>query len=489
MMHSTSFKQVLAAILWLGASLLPQFAFAQNSPKTAPTVESKIRNIDGVAAVVNTGFVTRKEIDDRIAALQKQGGKLPDAVTLRKTVLERLIIEKIQLQNAEQEGVSVSNKELDKIIGDIAVKNKLSLAELKVKIVATGSTYERYRQMLRDDVILSRYREREVEAKVKISDAEIDNFITDRNRAVAGAGAGTGTGTTRSTPAGKGEPEEIDVAQIFIPADAAAGAGAQAEAKKKAESLLRDARGDVDFLQLGALAAKDNPKIKFQELGYRTPDRLPQLFYDAIRNTGSGQVANAVVKSPAGYHVLKVLDRRALVANAEPQQAAPQEGTPTTPQNIMVTQTMSRHILLRSREGLTDQDAERRLAGYRDQVRAKTADFGELAKKYSEDGSAANGGNLGWMGPGDLVPEFDQAMNRLQIGEVSNPVKTEFGWHLIQVLERREAQLTIEKQRQFARAAIRERKFDQAYQDWLRELRDTATVKIINADDPASSPR
>jgi peptidyl-prolyl cis-trans isomerase SurA len=155
----------------------------------------------------------------------------------------------------------------------------------------------------------------------------------------------------------------------------------------------------------------------------------------------------------------------------------------------MVTETLSRHILLRSRAGLTDQDAERRLAGYRDQVRAKTADFGELAKKYSEDGSAPNGGNLGWMGPGDLVPEFDQAMNRLQIGEVSNPVKTEFGWHLIQVLERREAQLTVEKQRQFARAAIRERKFEQAYQDWLRELRDTATVKIINADDPAASPR
>ncbi|MBP7942996.1 MAG: peptidylprolyl isomerase [Polynucleobacter sp.] len=482
MMRRNRFIQALATMLLAGAVLLPQIVFAQDSSKASS--DSKIRNIDGVAAVVNTGYVTRKEIDDRIAALQKQGTKLPDAATLRKTVLERLIVEKIQLQNAEQEGVTVSNKELDKIIGDIAAKNKLTVAELKVKIAATGSTYDRYRQMLRDDVIISRYREREVEGKIKISDAEVDNFIADRNRAVAGGGR-----PARSTPAAKGEPEEIDVAQIFIPADASAGAGAQAEAKKKADSLLREARGDVDFLQLGAMAAKDNPKIKFQELGYRTPDRLPQLFYEAVRNTGSGQVANAVVKSPAGYHVLKVLDRRALVAGApEPQQAAPQESA-TTPQNIMVTQTLSRHILLRSRAGLTDQDAERRLAGYRDQVRAKTADFGELAKKYSEDGSAANGGNLGWMGPGDLVPEFDQAMNRLQIGEVSNPVKTEFGWHLIQVLERREAQLTLEKQRQFARAAIRERKFEQAYQDWLRELRDTATVKIINADDPAASPR
>ena len=483
MMRRNRFNQALTATILASTTLLSQFTFAQDSSKIL--VDRKIRNIDGVAAVVNTGYVTRKEIDDRIAALQKQGAKLPDAATLRNTVLESLILEKIQIQNAKQEGLAVSNNELDKIIGDIAAKNKLTIAEFKIKIVASGSTYERYRDMLRDDVTISRYREREVEGKVKISDAEIDNFIKDRNREVAGAGK-----ATRSTPTVKGEPEEIAVAQIFIPADSNIGAGAQAEAKKKAESLLREARGDIDFLQLGTMAAKDNSKIKFQELGYRTPDRLPQLFYAAVRNTGSGQVANAVVKSPAGYHVLKVLHRRALIASSpEVQQTISTGDNLSTPQIIMVTETLSRHILLRSRAGLTDQDAERRLAGYRDQVRAKTVDFGELAKKYSEDGSARNGGNLGWMGPGDLVPEFDQAMNRLQIGEVSNPVKTEFGWHLIQVLERREAQLTVEKQRQFARAAIRERKFEQAYQDWLRELRDTATVKIINADDPAASPR
>jgi peptidyl-prolyl cis-trans isomerase SurA len=214
---------------------------------------------------------------------------------------------------------------------------------------------------------------------------------------------------------------------------------------------------------------------------------LPQLFYEAVRNTGGGQMANAVVKSPAGYHVLKVLDRRAVGAGTPPQQVVAQDSGSNTPQNIPITQTLSRHILLRNRPGLSDQDAERRLQGYRDQVRAKTADFAELAKKYSEDGSAPNGGDLGWMSPGDLVPEFEQAMNRLQIGEVSNPVKTEFGWHLIQVMERREGQLTVEKQRQFARAAIRERKFDQAYQEWMRELRDNATVKILNVDDEASS--
>jgi peptidyl-prolyl cis-trans isomerase SurA len=480
MLFRNHLKQIVTSTLLLGAIAFAGATYSQDSLKIDNASDGKIRNIDGVAAVVNTGYVTRKEIDDRIISLQKQGVKLPDADNLRKLVLERLIIEKIQIQNAAQEGIQVSNKELNTIIGDIADKNKLSVAELRSKVIATGVSFERYKESLREDIIVSRYRERSVESKIKISDAEVDNFIADRMRSMAGGGE------QRSEPAAKGGPEEINVAQIFIPVDANAGASAQAEAKKQAEAILRDAKGDIDFLQLGAAAAKENPKIKFQELGYRSPDRLPQLFYEAIRNTGGGQVAGSVVKSPAGFHVLKVLDRRAIGVAPARQQASAQDVS-TTPQNIPITQTMSRHILLKNRPGLTDQDADRRLQGYRDQVRAKTADFGELAKKYSEDGSAANGGNLGWMSPGDLVPEFEQAMNRLQIGEVSNPVKSEFGWHLIQVLERREAQLTVERQREFARAAIREKKFNQAYEDWVRELRDTATVKILNVDDAANA--
>ena len=490
-------RHSLIAIMIAGLSLLSITSDAQStsaSKKTGNNVESpgnntssdsKVRDIDGVAAVVNTGFITRKEIDDRIVTLQKQGAKLPsDVVTLRKAILERLIIEKVQIQEAEQNGISVSEKELAKIVDDIAARNKTTLAEFKAKIIASGMSFERYKEMLRNDIMMSRYREREVESKIKISDAEVDNFIAEQSR-----GRGGAVRPIANTPSAAGGVEEIDIAQIFIPADANAGAGAQAEAKKKAESLLKDARGDVDFLQLGEMAAKENPKIKFQELGYRTPDRLPQLFYEAIRNIGGGQVANNVVKSPAGYHVLKVLDRRS-GASSQPQQAPVQEpATPGAPQNIAITQTLSRHILLKNRSGLSDQDAERRLAGYRAQVVAKTADFGELAKKYSEDGSAANGGNLGWMGPGELVPEFEQAMNRLQIGEVSPPVKTEFGWHLIQVLERRQAELTTEKQREFAKAAIRQKKFEQAYQDWLRQLRDSATVKILNVEDAATGNR
>ena len=447
-------------------------SYAQVNPSN---IELKIRNIDGVVAVVNTGVVTRKEIDDRVASLQKQGStggkKLPDVEELRKQVLENLILEKIQIQEADQTGLAVSNKDLNKIIEDIAVRNKLSLADFRQAIIKTGISFERYSELLREDVLKSRLREREVDSQIKISDAEIDNFIVEQMQR-----RGTDTGAARASG-----PEEIAVAQIFIPVEEGAGPSAQADARKKAESILKEARGDADFMQLGAQANKENSKIKFQDLGYRTQDRLPQIFTETVRNLGPGQVASSVVRSPAGFHVLKVMDRRSSGSGA--RAASNANPLDVTPQNMMVTQTLARHILIRQRQGLQDADVERRLLGYRDQIRAKTADFDSLAKKFSEDGSAQNGGVLGWMGPGDLVPPFEIAMNRLQIGEVSDPVKTEFGWHLIQVMERREAQLTVEKQREFARAAIRERKFEQAYQDWLRQLRDTATVKILNVDE------
>ena len=462
----------ISSCLVLVLAFFASNSYAQVNPSN---IELKIRNIDGVVAVVNTGVVTRKEIDDRIASLQKQGStggkKLPEGEELRKQVLENLILEKIQIQEADQTGLAVSNKDLNKIIEDIAVRNKLSLADFRQAIIKTGISFERYSELLREDVLKSRLREREVDSQIKISDAEIDNFIVEQMQR-----RGTDTGAARASG-----PEEIAVAQIFIPVEEGAGPSAQADARKKAESILKEARGDADFMQLGAQANKENSKIKFQDLGYRTQDRLPQIFTETVRNLGPGQVASSVVRSPAGFHVLKVMDRRSSGSGA--RAASNANPLDTTPQNMMVTQTLARHILIRQRQGLQDADVERRLLGYRDQIRAKTADFDSLAKKFSEDGSAQNGGVLGWMGPGDLVPPFEIAMNRLQIGEVSDPVKTEFGWHLIQVMERRDAQLTVEKQREFARAAIRERKFEQAYQDWLRQLRDTATVKILNVDE------
>lgn len=475
-----SVRLFLPALMWIPIALatLPLFqsgnVHAQANP---PAPEIKIRNIDGVVAVVNTGVVTRKEIEDRIATIQKQspagGKKLPEGEELRNQVLENLILEKIQIQEAEQTGLAVANKELNKIIEDIATRNKLSMVEFRETIIKSGISFERYSDLLREDVLKARLREREVDSQIKISDAEIDNFIVEQIQR-------RGSGAESSSPRAAG-PEEIAVAQIFIPVDEGSGPSAQADARKKAETFLKEARGDADFLQLGTQANKENSKIKFQDLGYRTLDRLPQIFTEAVRNLGPGQVAPSVIRSPAGFHVLKVMDRRSTGTGA--RAASNTNPADATPQNMMITQTLARHILIRQRQGLQDVDVERRLQGYRDQIRAKAAEFDALAKKFSEDGSAQNGGVLGWMSPGDLVPPFEIAMNRLQIGEVSDPVKTEFGWHLIQVNERRDAQLTVEKQREFARAAIRERKFEQTYQDWLRQLRDTATVKILNVDE------
>jgi peptidyl-prolyl cis-trans isomerase SurA len=475
---------LILVLIGYGASALAQMN--PSLPKDTVDKETKIRNIDGVIVIVNTGYITQKELDDRVISIQKQseisGKKLPELPELRKQVLESLIIEKIQLQEADQTGISISNKELNKIAEDIAARNKLTMAEFRESVTKVDMSYKRYLELLREDVMRARLREREVESQIKVSDPEVDNFIVEQMQRKQGPMAAGNQVTTDSGP------EEIAIAQIFVPVDESSGMGAQTEARKKAEAILKEARGDGDFMQIGAQAAKENPKIKFQDLGYRSADRLPPIFLEAVRNLGPGQVAGSVIKSPAGFHVLKVMDRRGAGASRKVEQStssgnSASQDVPMVPQNRMVTQTLARHLLIRGRAGLDDADVQRRLAGYRDQIRAKTLDFETAAKKYSEDGSASNGGILGWMGPGDLVPPFESAMNRLQIGEVSDPVKTEFGWHLIQVLERRQAELTVEKQREFARAVIRERKFEQAYQDWLRQLRDTATVKILFFDE------
>ena len=234
------------------------------TPATATTVDNKIRNIDGVAAVVNTGYITRKEIDDRVAALQKQGVKAPDAAEFRKAVLERLIVEKIQMQNAEQEGIKVTNKDLDRIIGDIAAKNKLSYAEFRAKVTASGTSFERYKETLREDVLLTRYREREVDARIKISDAEIDNFIAERARVISGKGAAPSS----AAPGAGGGPEEIDVAQIFIPVDPGAGVGTQAEAKKKA---------DVPTAEIEASATPEEEATGFPTMKYKGKDGTKEI--------------------------------------------------------------------------------------------------------------------------------------------------------------------------------------------------------------------
>jgi peptidyl-prolyl cis-trans isomerase SurA len=434
----------LASILFCAIALMlfSEMSLAQN----------KNKSIDEVIAIVDTSLVTKLELENRVALIEKQfkaaNRPLPPANDLKAQVLERLISERIQQNLAKEAGIKVSDRDLDRILGNIAAQSKLSVPELKIKVEKEGTNFNKYKEEIRKEVQAARLREREVDARVQVSESEIDSYISEKNRG-------------KILQAGN---DEIYLAQLVIGLPTNASEADVAAAKNKAEDVLKQASIEKDFLAYGKKIALPGSGVRIEDLGYRTLDRLPQLFVDGAQGIGSNQMIPRVLQSGAGFHIIKVIDRKGtLAANV---------------QNIVVTQTQARHILLRHRPGVTDLEAQRRLNGFRDQIKVKASDFAQLAKKHSEDGSAPNGGNLGWMSPGELVPEFEQAMNQLNINEVSDPVRTEFGWHLIQVVERRQAQLSADKQRDYARAAIREKKLDQAYQDWLRQIRDAATVDI-----------
>lgn len=417
-----------------------------------PLAQNKNKSIDEVIAIVDTSLVTKLELENRVALIEKQfkaaNRPLPPANDLKAQVLERLISERIQQNLAKEAGIKVSDRDLDRILGNIAAQSKLSVPELKIKVEKEGTNFNKYKEEIRKEVQAARLREREVDARVQVSESEIDSYISEKNRG-------------KILQAGN---DEIYLAQLVIGLPTNASEADVVAAKNKAEDVLKQASIEKDFLAYGKKIALPGSGVRIEDLGYRTLDRLPQLFVDGAQGIGSNQMIPRVLQSGAGFHIIKVIDRKGtLAANV---------------QNIVVTQTQARHILLRHRPGVTDLEAQRRLNGFRDQIKVKASDFAQLAKKHSEDGSAPNGGNLGWMSPGELVPEFEQAMNQLNINEVSDPVRTEFGWHLIQVVERRQAQLSADKQRDYARAAIREKKLDQAYQDWLRQIRDAATVDI-----------
>jgi peptidyl-prolyl cis-trans isomerase SurA len=428
------------------------FVFLSN----AALAQKQNQSIDQVVAIVDTSLITKIELERRIALIEKQfkasNRQLPPAPELRKQVLERLISEQIQQNIAKEQGLKVSDAELDKILGSVIGQSKLSPAEFKVKLEKDGMTFNGYKEDLRKEVVAARLREREVDARVRVSEAEVDNYIAEKNKG-------------RIAQEGNGE---IYLAQLVVAVPGNASQSDIAVAREKAEGLLKQASSEKDFLEFSKRVALTGSGIRSEDLGYRTLDRLPQLFVDAANNISANQMVPRLLQSGAGFHIVKVMDRKGAIASSSA--------------DITITQTQARHILLKHRSGVTDQETQRRLNGFKEQTKAKVNDFGQIAKKYSEDGSAQNGGTLGWMSPGELVPEFEQAMNRLNIAEVSDPVRTEFGWHLIQVVERRNTKLSSDKQRDYARAAIRERKLDQAYEDWIRQIRDSSTVEIRSLD-------
>jgi peptidyl-prolyl cis-trans isomerase SurA len=402
------------------------------------------RSGDWIAAVVNQELVTAGEVERRLeraqAEARRAGVRLPPERELRRQVLDALIDERAILSTARDSGMRVDEPEVDRAIQSIADQNRISLATLREQLAAEGIDYLRFRANVREQIMIERLREREVYRRIQISDEDIDRLLAER-RAELNADA------------------EINIAQILVTVPEGADATTVAVRRAVAAAALARVRGGEDFAAVAREISEDGNRERGGEIGLRPASRLPDLFVDAVRTLQPGELTPEPLRSSAGFHVLKLIERKEVPLG-------------------MVTQTRVRHVLLRVSPQAGADVAARRLAEFRRQIESGAASFEDIARQHSEDGSAAGGGDLGWTSPGQLVPEFEQAMNTLPQGGISEPVVSRFGVHLIQVLERRNVALEPRQLREQARSVLREQRFAQAYQDWTKELRSRAYVEL-----------
>lgn len=433
----TTFRTFAVAAVLTAAALA---ASAADNPQRPGG--RKIIDVDHIVAVVNEDVITRIDLDQQlrlaIDALKRQGTPLPPTDVLEKQVLERMINQRMQLQLAKENGLRVEDAVLDKTIARIAQQNKLSVEQLREALERDGVPFSRFREDIRGEVTIARLREREVDSKIVVTEGEIDALI-------------------QSMQGHDGGNNEFNLGHILIRVPEQATSDVIQARQARAEQALAQLKQGADFGQISATYSDAPEALQGGNLGWREANRLPTLFVDALKNMRVGQVSE-LLRSSNGFHILKLIDQRG---------AAP----------VMVQQTHARHILVRTNEIISESEARNRLMGLRERIE-NGADFAELARLQSQDASAPKGGDLGWLSPGDTVPEFERTMNQLKPGELSQPIKTEFGWHLIQVLERREEDMSKERTRLTARQSLRERKSDEAYQEWLRQLRDKAYVEI-----------
>jgi peptidyl-prolyl cis-trans isomerase SurA len=445
--------------LWLAcvaalALTLPAAAQGLRLPPTAgpgrPAVrpaDSGPQRADYIVAVVNSEPITNHEVRVRMAQfaqqLAQQGQAVPSGPQFVREVLERLISEKAQLQLAQEIGIKVDLASIDQAEQNVARQNQIDVAELRRRLVSDGVPLSQFRDELRNQLMVTRLRERELDGRVKVTDQEVDQYIRDRS-------------TSNDLSA-----LELNLAHILVAVPENATAAQIADLRARAQRLQERARAGEDFIKLAREASEvPGSGVTGGVVGLRTADRYPPLFVQAVQAVPEGGISD-VVRSGAGFHVIKVLEKR-------------RGGMP----GAHVVQNHARHILLRPSAQLSESAAVQRLADFKKRVEAGQADFAQLAREYSQDASAANGGDLGWAGPGLFVPEFEEALNRLAPGQIADPVVTRFGVHLIQLLERRQATLTQREQRDIARNLLREKKLDEAYVQWAQEVRGRAYVEL-----------
>jgi peptidyl-prolyl cis-trans isomerase SurA len=404
--------------------------------------------VDRIVAVVNKEVITASELHEATAsaerALGRRGTQLPPRELLERQMLERLIIDKAQLQMAREMGIRVDELQLDRAVQRVAEQNRMTLAEFRGALERDGVAFGAYREDLREQIILSRLREREVSDRIQVSDGEIDLLLEEMKAAPA-------------------ERVEFNLAHVLVRIPEQASPERIEAARGRAEKVVLEARAGTDFGRLAASYSDAPDALQGGALGWRARDRLPDQFVSALAKMSPGEVSE-VLRSPAGFHVVKLLERRGAGDPAEAGAA--------------VLQTRLRHILIRTSDSVSEDDARRRLLTLRERIVGGGADFAEMARVHSDDGTAARGGELDWIYPGDTVPDFERGYVELKIGEVSEPVRTPFGYHLIQVLERRSADMSLERRRMQARQTLRERKMDDAYQEWLRLVRDQTYVEL-----------
>ena len=414
------------------------------TPREAARQPQRVVLVDRIVAVVGNEVVTASELAERRLfaerQLQRQGTPLPERSVLDRQILERLILDKAQLQLAKESGIRVEEIQLDRALERVAENNNMALSAFRVALEKDGVPFEKFRDDVRQQILLQRLREREVDDRIEVSDSEIDQYLAEAK-------------------SGSGSRSEYNLAHILVRLPDQASPEQLDQARKKAEKARAELAAGADFAKVAAGYSDAPDALQGGAMGWRAEDRLPEIFAGAVKGMKVGETS-AVLRSPGGFHLIKLVERRGA-----------DEGAP-------VEQTHARHILIRTNEVVSEADARRRLADLRERIVTGGADFAELARLHSADGSASRGGDLDWLLPGDTVPEFERIMNSLKPGEISQPVKTPFGWHLIQVLERRSGGLTQDRRRIQARLALKERKADEAYQEWLRQLRDRTYVEM-----------
>ena len=404
--------------------------------------QADIIKIDRIVAVVDQVVITENELADRIksvtAQLEKQGTELPPPAILQKQILERMITDRLQLQYASQTGLRVDDNQLDKTIERIAGQNKMDVPAFKKALLEDGIQYRKFREDIRNEITLARLREREVDNRINTTESEIDSFISMQ-------------GASNSN-------DEYEISHILIRAGEDTTPDDLKKLRAKAEDALEQLQAGKDFSKISASFSDAPNALEGGSLGWKNGSQMPALFLDAIKPLKAGDLS-PILRSPNGFHILKVTDRR---GGSSP---------------LVVSQTHVRHILIKLSEIVSESDAKKRMDGIKERL-DHGEKFEDLARQYSDDGSAKSGGDLSWVNPGDTVPEFEKTMNGLAPGEISNVIRTQFGFHVLQVIERRSQDMSKEAARIKARQEIRARKSDEAYQDWVRELRDRAFVEL-----------